>query len=118
IPTAALHHAWNPSVTVSPMCRLCQQDVETHHRLFVGCLLKLNFWFFIFEGYSLRDKFLVADEIWSVLTSFVLVDEQTIVDTDILCFFGATIATIWKYHWRCVFDGTLWCTIVVVNSFK
>lgn len=39
IPTAALQHAWNPSVTASPLCRLCQQDIETHHHFFVSYLL-------------------------------------------------------------------------------
>ncbi|KAG1178820.1 hypothetical protein G6F70_000511 [Rhizopus microsporus] len=30
IHTAALQHTWNPSVTTSPLCRLCQQrDVST-----------------------------------------------------------------------------------------
>ncbi|ORE01740.1 hypothetical protein BCV72DRAFT_298878, partial [Rhizopus microsporus var. microsporus] len=118
IPTAALQHAWNPSVITSPLCRLCQQDVETHHHLFVSCSLKLNFWFSIFERYSLPDKFFTADEIWSVLTSFVLADEKTIVDTVVLSFFDAGIATIWKYHWRCVFDDTLWYTTAVVNRFE
>ncbi|ORE15776.1 hypothetical protein BCV71DRAFT_273192 [Rhizopus microsporus] len=82
------------------------------------CPPKLNFWFSIFERYSLPDKFLTADEIWFVLISFVTMDEQTVVDTDALCFFGASISTIWKYHWRCVFDNTPWHTITVVNSFE
>jgi hypothetical protein len=116
IPTAALQHAWNLSVATSTLCRLCQQDVETHHHLFVSCSFKLNFWS-IFERYSLPDKFLTADEIWSVLTSFVSVDEQTTVDTGVLCFFDAGIATIWKYHWRYVFDDIPWYTTAAVNSF-
>ncbi|ORE19869.1 hypothetical protein BCV71DRAFT_282245 [Rhizopus microsporus] len=33
IHTAALQHTWNPSVTTSPLCRLCQQrDVSTSLR--------------------------------------------------------------------------------------
>ncbi|ORE15368.1 hypothetical protein BCV71DRAFT_257396 [Rhizopus microsporus] len=108
IPTAALQHTWNLSVTTSPLCRLCQQDTETSFHLF----------FSIFKRYSLPDKFLTADEIWSVLTSFVPIDEQTTADTDVLYFFGAVIATLWKYHWRCVFDDTPWCTTAVVNSFE
>ncbi|ORE15951.1 hypothetical protein BCV71DRAFT_162710, partial [Rhizopus microsporus] len=71
----------------------------------------------IFERYSLPDKLLTADEIWSVLISFVTVDVQTIIDTEVLCFFGADISTIWKYHWRCVFDDTPWYTTAVLNSF-
>ncbi|CEG78740.1 hypothetical protein RMATCC62417_13305 [Rhizopus microsporus] len=102
IPTAALQHAWNHSVTTSPLCRFCKQDTKTSFHLFVSYPPKLNFWFSIFERYSLPDKFLTADEIRSMLTSFALVDEQTTVDTNVLCFFGAGIATIWKYHWRCV----------------
>ncbi|ORE03035.1 hypothetical protein BCV72DRAFT_316234, partial [Rhizopus microsporus var. microsporus] len=43
IPTAALQHAWNPSVTVSTLYRLCQQDTETSFDLFVNCPLKFNF---------------------------------------------------------------------------
>ncbi|KAG1178243.1 hypothetical protein G6F71_001991 [Rhizopus microsporus] len=117
IPTAALQHVWNPSLTTSPLCRLCQQYTETSFHFFVSCHLKLNFWFSIFERYSLPDKFLTANEIWSVLTSFVPVDEQTIVDTDVFCFFGAGISTIWKYHWRCVFDDTPWYITAAVNSF-
>ncbi|CEG63600.1 hypothetical protein RMATCC62417_00718 [Rhizopus microsporus] len=74
--TAALQHAWNPSLNISPLCRLCQQDTETSFHLFS----------------------FTADEIWSVLISFVTVDEQTTVDTGALCFFGAGISTIWKYH--------------------
>ncbi|CEG68569.1 hypothetical protein RMATCC62417_04806 [Rhizopus microsporus] len=117
IPTAALQHARNPSLTTSPLCRLCQQDTETIFHLFVSCPLKPNFWFSIFERYSLPDKFLTADEIWSVLTFFVSVDEQTTVDADVLCFFGAGISTVGKYHWRCVFDGAPWYTTAVVHSF-
>ncbi|KAG1228256.1 hypothetical protein G6F68_007508 [Rhizopus microsporus] len=95
ISTAALQHAWNLCVTTSPLCRLCQQDTEASFYLF----------------------FLTEDEIWSVLISFVTVDEQTIADMDILCFFGAGISTLWKYHWRCVFDDIPWYTTAVVNSF-
>ncbi|ORE04274.1 hypothetical protein BCV72DRAFT_295029 [Rhizopus microsporus var. microsporus] len=104
LPTAALQHVWDPSVTTSPLYRLCQQDAETYHHFFVSCSLKLNFWSSIFERYSLPVKFLTVDEIWSVLTSFVSVNEQTTVDTDVLCLFGSGITTIWIYHWRCIFD--------------
>ncbi|KAL4210589.1 hypothetical protein AB4K20DRAFT_1901344 [Rhizopus microsporus] len=47
-----------------------------------------------------------------------MVDEQTTVDTDALCFFGTGISTVWKYHWRCVFDDTPWYTTTVINSFE
>ncbi|CEG76846.1 hypothetical protein RMATCC62417_11683 [Rhizopus microsporus] len=118
ITTAALQHAWNPSVITSSMCRLCQQDTEASFHFFVSCPLKLNFWFSIFKRYSLLDKLLTVDEIWSGITYFVPVNEQTTVDTDVLCFFGSSIATIWKYHWRCVFDDTPWYTTAVVNYFE
>ncbi|ORE08073.1 hypothetical protein BCV72DRAFT_334748 [Rhizopus microsporus var. microsporus] len=118
IPTAALQLVWDPNVTTSLPCRLCKQYIEISFHLFVSCPLKLNFWFSIFERYSLPDKFLTADEIWSVLASFVPVNEQTIDDTDVLCFFGTGIATIYKYHWLCVLDDTPWYTTAVVNSFE
>ncbi|KAG1171695.1 hypothetical protein G6F70_007257 [Rhizopus microsporus] len=98
IPTAALQHAWNHSVAASPLCRLYQQNTESSFHLFISCSLKLNFWFSIFERYSLLGKLLTAGEIWSVLISFVPVDKQAIADTDALCFFGAGISRVWKCH--------------------
>ena len=73
-----------------------KKDIETLYHLFVSCSPRLNFWFSISERYFLPDKFLTVDKIWSVLISFVPVDEQYTVDTDALCFFSAGIATLWK----------------------
>jgi hypothetical protein len=50
-------------LTASPLRSLCQKDIETFHHFFVSYSPKLNFWFSIFERYSLPDKLLPADEI-------------------------------------------------------
>ncbi|ORE10538.1 hypothetical protein BCV72DRAFT_199385, partial [Rhizopus microsporus var. microsporus] len=98
--------------------RLCQTGTKPLFHLFISCPLKLNFWFSILPRYSLTDKFLNADEIWSVLTFFFQVDEKNTVDIDVLSFFGSGIDTLWRHRRSCVIDDTPWHTTTVVSIFE
>jgi hypothetical protein len=111
-------HRWNPNKFDTPFCQICLcSTAEDLFHFVVGCSLKWRFWSDVFSLVHLSADFPSKIDIWSGLVSLSSASCKPL-DEKILLLLGSAFATLWRYHWRCVIDEEMWCSITAINMFK
>ena len=107
-----------PDTVLSPACRFCGAATEDLFHFVVGCPLKLSFWHGVFLLLDLEHEVNSDLQIWCALTSLSDLDTGSLLSRDVLAVVGAALATLWKYHWRCVFDDEPWSPNAVFSLYQ
>ncbi|KAF8977611.1 hypothetical protein BGZ46_007255 [Entomortierella lignicola] len=95
LPSGARLHSIIPTI-VAPMCRICQNDIESDQHLLFSCPKKLEVWQYALKKY-------ISDQDWSavLIESFFYPRPPTfepLYEVPLFLLLGTILATIWKYH--------------------
>lgn len=90
-------------------CVICKAGDEDPDHMFVECPYKRPFWIDALQLLHLIDTLPNQKTIWHALVTLPTPDQQAL-DHSTLCRLGCILATLWKYHWRCVIDDEFWYT--------
>ncbi|KAI7875640.1 uncharacterized protein EV154DRAFT_569457 [Mucor mucedo] len=83
----------------------------------VGCFHKWQYWWKVISLLNIGDTFETEFDSWSGFVS-LCGQTQKPLSSDMLVIIGSGLATLWKYHWRCVVDGDLWNSEAALNMFQ
>ncbi|KAG1466833.1 hypothetical protein G6F46_000209 [Rhizopus delemar] len=118
LPVAYTLHPRNVTSCASPVCRICHNDVEDTFHFVVGCQLKWQFWSSVLSLFHLTDQFPDAASVWSAFATLSSPDNRYTICSDHIRPLGFAFSSLWKFHWRCVLNGTLWSLSGAMNFFQ
>ncbi|KAG1076181.1 hypothetical protein G6F61_012914 [Rhizopus arrhizus] len=110
-------HRWKIQSVESPVCRICSAAPEDDYHFVVGCPLKWQLWHDALSNLDYSFEHLTPEAVWSFMVTFH--SPSGVPGTPhILRRLGFVNATLWKYHWRCVYANTPWSTAAAYLMFQ
>ncbi|EIE85637.1 hypothetical protein RO3G_10347 [Rhizopus delemar RA 99-880] len=118
LPVASTLHQRNVTSCTSTVCRICHSDVEDAFYFVIGCPLKWQFWSSALSLFCLTDQFPESTSVWSALATLSSPKNRYTVCPDYIRPLRFIFLSLWRFHWRCVLNGTLWSLSGSMNFFQ
>ncbi|KAI7873582.1 hypothetical protein K492DRAFT_116030, partial [Lichtheimia hyalospora FSU 10163] len=107
-------YRWKIKDITSAECKICHTATEDIYHMIVDCPWKRPFWIDALNYFQLSNLLPSQRFIWQAIISFRSPNNRILEDATISKL-GATIAVLWRCHWRCIIDNDDWSTTTAMN---